>query len=433
MTEQKEFGLVRQLLHGGVGSFLSKVAEVGLGLIVSVLLARLLGASGYGTYAFVFSLVSLVTVFVRMGLPLLVVRETARAQAESNWRVLCGVWRWANAVAFGLSLLVLALGMAALWLGWVHDPSLQQTLFWGLWLLPLFALAGVRAAALRGLRHVLAGVLPEQVMQPGIFALLLLSALLWLAGGLQPSGAMQMMVVAALVSFASGVWLLRRYRPEELRSVKPIYFPGFWFAAAWPMALTQGVDQLNRNIDVLFLGLLTIKSDVGVYRVAAQGGLIVSMGLVALGMVAAPFVARLHASGEHQKLQKLARRSAQFALAFAGMAAMGFAIVGKWLLVNLFGAEFEAAYWPLLILACGQLFNAGFGMNGMLLNMTGYERDVARVLMATVVLNGILNFALIPIWGVIGASVATSASMIVWNLWLAREVRLKLGLRSTAF
>ena len=85
-----------------------------------------------------------------------------------------------------------------------------------------------------------------------------------------------------------GAWLLYRYRPRELREAAPRYHHGAWFAAAWPMALTQGFHQINRHADVLLLGLLAAVVDVGVYRVAAQGALLVSLGLTALNMVVAP-------------------------------------------------------------------------------------------------------------------------------------------------
>lgn len=430
----KRTELARQLLKGGFGSLLAKIAEVGLGLLVSILLARTLGAGGYGTYAFVFALVSLVSVFVRMGVPPLVVRETARGQAAGEWAVVRGIWRWANIVVLGGALLAMSIGMTGLLMGWVRGEALRETLFWGLWLLPVMALAGVRSACLRGMHHVLAGVWPEQVLRPAILILLLLGLMGWShRASFSSADAMKMMVVAAMVSFIVGIWLLQRFRPSEVVNIRPVYLPGAWLAGAWPMALTQGVDQLNRNVDVLFLGLLVATSDVGVYRVAAQGGLIASIGSVALSMAAAPFAARLHVSREHQKLQKLARHTAQAALAFAAMTTVGFAVMGGWLLTTLFGTEFDAAYWPLLILACGQMFSAGFGMNGMLLNMTGHERDVLRVLVVSVALNSLLNLVLIPYWGAVGASVATSVSMIFWNIWLWRKVRQRLGVRSTAF
>lgn len=426
-------GLGRQLLTGGVGSLSAKLAETVLGLVVVMLLARLLGPAGYGVYAFAFALVSLVSMPGRAGLPPLVVRETARRHQAAEWGTVRGLWRWASTLVLILSLTIAAAGGLGLWLGWAQGAALRATLPWALALVPLLALVAIQSASLRGLRHVLAGILPEQVLRPAIFASLLAVVLFWPGMTLSPDEAMALMVLSSGVALGLGAWLLYRYRPQELREVAPSYHHRAWFAAAWPMALTQGFHQINRHADVLLLGLLAAVSDVGVYRVAAQGALLVSLGLTALNMVVAPLAARLNAEGERHKLQMLVRRTAQAALAFALPAVALFAVIGKWLLVTLFGSEFAGAYWPLLILALGQLANAGFGATGMLLNMTGFERDVTRVVAIAAGLNVGLNLALIPFLGVIGAAVATSVSLLFWNVWLWQVVRWRLGVSSLPF
>lgn len=426
-------GLAAQLLRGGAGSLLARVSEVVLGLVVAVLLARLLGPAGYGIYAFVFALISLGSLPARAGLPPLVVRETARGQRTGDWRAVHGIWRWANGVALSLSLLIAAGGVLGLWLGWAEGEGLRQTLVWGLGLVPLLALVAVRSASLRGLRHVLAGVFPEQVLRPALLAGALLVAFMWPGVEVAPADAMGLTLGAALVAFVVGAWLLHRHRPPEVAAARPQYQHGAWLAAAWPMALTQGFQQINRHADVLLLGLLAATVDVGVYRVAAQGALLVSLGLTALNMVVAPYAARLYVEESRHKLQKLVRRTAQAALAFAVPATLLFIVFGEWLLVTLFGNEFRGAYWPLLVLAVGQMVNAWFGPTGLMLTMTGHEREVTRAVAVAAVLNVVLNLLLIPPFGVMGAAIATSISLVFWNVWLWLVVRWRLGIRCSAF
>lgn len=426
-------GLTSQLLRGGAGSLVAKVAEAILGLVVVVLLARLLGPAGYGVFAFALALVSLAAMPAHAGLAPLVVRETACGQQAGDWSAVSGVWRWANGLALGFSLLIATSGGIGLWLGWAQGAALRATLPWALALIPLMALVAIRSASLRGLRHVVAGLFPEQVFRPALFAGLLAGVLISPGMTLSPDEAMALMALSSGVAFGLGAWLLNRYRPQELRQVASHYRPGAWFAAAWPMALTQGFHRINRHADLLLLGLLAAVADVGVYRVAAQGALLVSLGLTALNTVIAPFAVRLNAQGERHKLQKLVRRTAQAALAFALPAVVLFAVAGEWLLVTLFGSEFSAAYWPLLILGLGQLANAGFGATGILLNMTGFERDVTRVVTVAAGLNVALNLGLIPLFGVIGAAAATSASLLFWNIWLWQVAHRRLGISSLAF
>ena len=105
----------------------------------------------------------------------------------------------------------------------------------------------------------------------------------------------------------------------------------------------------------------------------------------------------------------------------------------EWLLATLFGHEFGRAYWPLLLLAVGQLVNAWFGPTGMLLNMTGHEREVTRAVTVAAGMNVVLNLLLIPPFGVVGAAIATSASLVFWNIWLWLVARWRLGVICSAF
>ncbi|SFM52196.1 Membrane protein involved in the export of O-antigen and teichoic acid [Ectothiorhodospira mobilis] len=422
-------GLARKLLQGGAGSLLAQGLELALSLLVTLLLARLLGPSGYGVYAFVLAAVSLISLPVQLGLPPLIVRETARGHTCGDWPTVRGIWRWSHGVTLGLSLLGWLGGVVVLGF-WVQDPVLRSTLLLGLVLVPLLALSSLRAAGLRGLGRVLLALLPEQVIRPGLMGVLLLLALIAWPHGVTPAGAMAVHLLAACVAFAVGGWLLYRSRPPHWTAHAPVYRPRAWLAAAWPMALTQGFGQINRHADVILLGLLAATVDVGVYRVAAQGAFLVSMGLTALNMVTAPYIIRLHAQGARHKLQKLARRTAQAALAFALLALAGYVVLGPWLLQTLFGPAFAAAYLPLLILACGQVVNAGFGSVGLLLTMTGHERQVSRVVGVAALVNVALNLALIPLLGTMGAALATSAGTVLWNVWLWFVVRERLGIRS---
>ena len=67
----------------------------------------------------------------------------------------------------------------------------------------------------------------------------------------------------------------------------------------------------------------------------------------------------------------------------------------------------------LIILSVGQFFNAYCGSIGYLLNMTGKEKIFKNAILIGAILNIILNFVLIPYWGIIGAAVASAVSYFI--------------------
>ena len=74
------------------------------------------------------------------------------------------------------------------------------------------------------------------------------------------------------------------------------------------------------------------------------------------------------------------------------------------------------------MLSIGQLMNAIMGPVAFLLSMTGNEKIVAQIFGLTACLNILMNLLFIPLFGIQGAAVATTISVIIWNVvlrWLA--------------
>jgi O-antigen/teichoic acid export membrane protein len=65
--------------------------------------------------------------------------------------------------------------------------------------------------------------------------------------------------------------------------------------------------------------------------------------------------------------------------------------------------------------------------------MTRHERDTAKGLAVSAILNVVLNLLLVPLLGIIGAAMATALSLITWNVLLWWAVRQRLGINSLAF
>jgi O-antigen/teichoic acid export membrane protein len=83
-----------------------------------------------------------------------------------------------------------------------------------------------------------------------------------------------------------------------------------------------------------------------------------------------------------------------------------------------------------VILAFGQLINVLFGPVGILLNMTGHERDTMRGLTMAAVLNVLLSLTLIPMFGINGAAIASAITLVICNVLLWKSVRKRLDIQS---
>jgi O-antigen/teichoic acid export membrane protein len=427
-------GLVGRLARGGTASLAIQAANLGFSFALGLLLARTLGAEGYGVYAYAFTLVAVLSVPAKFGLPILIVREVARSRVERNWGALRGIVRWSNIVAGAFALVVGALA-AAIALGFREDlaPAHLLTFFWALVLVPPMVLGELRGAALRGLGHVVQGQLPERVLRPAFTIVLCGFALVVLpAGGLRPDAAMSLHVLAALLAFGAGAWMYLRARPPEVANVRPVYKRRAWLSSAWPLALAASMQILNSHTDILMLGVFETADQVGIYRAASQCAGLVGLALLAINQVAAPQFAALYASGDLRRLERLAVGGSRLILAGAAPVAAILIIFGDGILSLLFGDEYASGRVPMTLLVLGQLSNAAFGSVGLLLNMSGHEGKTARAVVIAQAVNLTLNLILIPRYGSVGAAAASAVTITLWNAILSYEVRRNLGIRSAA-
>lgn len=429
-------GLRTQLLRGGIGSITVHISAILLSLLLTILLARALEPEGYGIYAWVLALISLMAIPAQFGLPNLVVRETAKAEVNERWGLMRGLWLWANAIVLGSSLALAIVAGVGVWFMTDRLSSIHvATFLLGLLLVPFIALGNIRGAALRGLRRVVLGQLPEYVLRPGLFILLIFAlALILPPGEFSAPYAMGLHTVSAATAFGLGAWILWRVRPEPLRhQPQPHYQSRAWLTATLPLALVANMQFINKNTDILMLGLFTTAEDVGVYRVVVQVATAIAFGLGVVNLVVAPYFARLHEQQDFVRLQKLVTISARATLMLALPVVLAFVLLGEHILRIVFGVEFARGHVALAILTGGQLVNAAAGSVGFLLNMTGHERDTAVGLTVAALSNIALNLVLIPLFGMIGAALATATTLVIWNLILWRAVRHRLGIDSTAF
>ncbi len=421
----------RVALRSVVASFSLRIANLSLRFLIAVLLARLLGPAGYGAYSFALSIVMVMAIPVQLGLPVLVERETARAHAVADWPLINTLWRWSMRLAFGLSLALALLALLSLEaLPGLFPGGVRPVILWGLALLPLFALSALRGAALRGLRRVAIGQLPETLVQPLSF-LLLLGLLAWL-WQLQPFAAMAAHVVAAALTFAVGAALLHRFRPAALSGAGlRAGCSRAWLGSAATLALVAGLQLINSEINVLMLGFVRGPQEVGIYRVAASAVVLVPLVLQVVSSVASPYFARYFIQGRSRELRALATRTSRAIAVFSVPLAALYLVWAEPLLRVCFGESYLASGQPLRYLVLGQAVNFLTGSVAALLVMTGHERVTLRGLFVATLLNVLLCTLWVPQHGVPGAAAALGISMACWNLVLWWAARKTLGIDSS--
>ncbi|MEN0064696.1 MAG: oligosaccharide flippase family protein [Myxococcota bacterium] len=398
------------------------------GLLTGIVLSRMLGADGLGTYLWCWSVANVLGIIAKLGLEMLLVREIAISKAQGHWGLLRGIVRFAQRSSAGLSLVLgaLAVALGALWL----DTETWHTLMVAMGVMVVMSSVGLVAAGVRGLGAVSAANVPIQgVRAVGLLGLL---ALLWKGGWQLPPLAMGAHLFAWIAAWAVAMLLWRRILPHEARHASPEGPWRPWLRSSAPLLLMTSMNMLQNQASVLLLKGLADDASTGIYGVVAQLAVVTSSVLIVLNSVILPRFAVLHAAGRRRELQSLVSFAAVVSTAASGLFTAAMIALGPTVL-SLYGEGFEAGLPALLVLLVGQSVAAVAGSVTQLMVMTGHERELGGWSILSAGLSIALNGLLIPQFGLVGAALATGTVLVVINAILVVRVRQLLGLDSTVF
>ena len=259
-----------QLLRGVIGNGGVNGLSMLLRLLVSVVLARLIGAEGLGAYSFAIAIVGVVAIPVQLGFPQFVVRYCAIYMRRGDTALMKGLLYSVGLIVLGMAVLALVVSIPLVeYLVREDGVVASATLLWAFALLPWSGLSAIGSSALRGLGFVTLGQFAGQVVRPLCFVVIIGAGLL---AGWQMNAtiAVKYNVVAALVASLIAISLLVRARPSGFFSTSPKFEVHHWIRGALPFMVLAGVNVVMQQIDLIMVGMLTTARDVGVYSVVSR-------------------------------------------------------------------------------------------------------------------------------------------------------------------
>jgi O-antigen/teichoic acid export membrane protein len=449
---------MRQRLQKRQGLFFSvagtafvQVFSAGILFLNSLVLARVLGTVGFGAYDFADATIEVLAVFVLTGFDRLAIQRLAIFETQQAWGLLRGMIRFMQRRALLITTFVIPIaGLLALFRFrfltstppiLMADPlkipmqnyenQLALVTFWfALLLLPLRARLKLNQVTLQGIRRVIEGYIPDYALRP---TLLLIGVLVvHSVTALNAQGVVGIHIAAAGIALAVSIELLRRFTPQQARNALLETKSREWTKAALPFMLISGMTLLNLRGGSTVVGAVSDLETVALYGISVRITALIALLLAATSAVVAPRIASLYASGQKEQLQRLVTLSTRGILAVAFPASIALILFGN-IVLSLFGRQFTAAHSALIILSIGQIVNAGTGVVGWVVMMTGYERVMARVVTLAAILHLSLIVILTPLYGLEGAATATALTNIFNNLALTLFAYRTIGINSTAF
>ena len=415
--------LTARFARGGVGSFVVSGLAAVLAVLLQVFIARLLGVTEFGVYAYSLNLVNFLAMVGVLGFETSSLRFVASYKAASDWARFNGYVERTTLILLGWSILLAAgLSLGILFGLTSTRNGLERVLLVSLPLLPLLAVLKGVSAMLQGLQKVVIGQGIQGVLRPVLFAALLIS--LTATSRVRTSALSTMVVNVGVTSIclALALVVLRRSSPSQALHAGKTFETSNWVKVSLPLFVISISQTLLNSTDILLLGIMVGTTATGVYAVASQLATAVGFTIFAANGIVAPMIAETYAQKRSEDLERLIRVSSRSVLAVATPVLLALLVFGSQAL-GAFGPSFKSGARALALLAVGQYSIVMFGSVGFLMTMTGREREASLVIVLCAVLNVALNLVLIPRYGLEGAATATMIATFARGMILSARVR----------
>ena len=354
----------------------------------------------YGEFRFIFSFISLAVIVLLLGRDNGII-YFSQNETENKEKII------KEEIYFGFSILVL--GSFILF---VFSPFMVNTFFnenttleyfqLSLLMIPLWGvfnlgLAGLKSQGLINYTFVLSNLTQRALRIPFFIVLSLYSVSYYsLAFGMILSQMILVYLVVKKIPF--------------LVKFQEIKFTNFFkrFSYSIQLGFNAIIVVLLTKIDVLMVGSFTDNIQVAIYDTCVMISFVIMMPFIALVKSSEPFMKSLvKVKAVQEKYKNNLKLSIELSLGV-----LLFILIASKDILYVFGDIYVDGSETLIILSISYLLLITLGSPIEILNMNGFTKSSSIVLIISILINIGLNILLIPMYGIVGASIATGLSLL---------------------
>ena len=407
-----------ELLKGSSVFLFFKVFSIASGYILIFILDNLHGEEGVGIFSTAWTILMIGAVIGKLGFDSSIVRLIAEANYSQKYKYIRNVYKRSLFI-------IIVSGCITTCLLFVTAEPLSKILFTdysnskyikvlSFAIIPL-AVFQYNAEAFKGLKK----VIHFAVFQNGTVYFIII-AILFIISKFQsdPINIFFALLFSTLMLMLISFLAIHKVMPAPENNSNPQEKTTPYkqlLSITIPMLLTNSLFLIMNWTDILMLSYFKDEASVGIYNTCLKIAALNTIAQVAITNMAMPKFAEIYSNNNRGELKRVVKQTS-FLITVISLPIFVIIITLPEFLLNIFGQEYIKGREVLIILAVGHFFSAFSGATINLLNMTGQERIVKNILIITTLLNIILNYALIPKYGIKGSAISTMISTVSWNL-----------------
>lgn len=396
---------INVVAKGGGITFAGKLFLNVLRFGTALLLARILGADQLGLYSLSLSALNIAMGLALFGLDAAIIRFIAVMASRKDEE---GVWS-AIQIGMGISFILSALlGTALYAFSFVladkvfHEPRLAPLLQLASVFVPLMVVNDQLFNALRGFKKFNESVIAQYVYQP-VTRIIMIGLLVIIGLNAQNAVATYGLatITASIVMFFS---LNKRFSLKRTIKVAPKLMKEMLVFAV-PVWLSGLMVQFQGNIQTLFIGTMNTITGVGIFSIASQITLVSGEFSSSINTTSKPVIAELHDRKDIKQMEHIYQLANKWVV-MVQIPIFLFMVIFPKPILSMFGEGYSDGATALIILAVASFIKVSTGMGGIIIDMAGYTKMKLFNSLVRLALYIVLDYFLIPRWGLIGASVA---------------------------
>ena len=390
-------------------SFISLVTASFSHLLLRIVLGKELGPSGLGLYTLVFTIYMFGMQFAAFGIGAALTKYIAQYHDDLpkiREYITSGVLgSIVSGTVMGILLYLLS---SIISIQFFHNPEMVDLLKLTAFCFPFIAMQKVVIGTLNGMRKMKLYAFVNIVQNVSV---MVMSIALVMMLDMGVRGAVIGYVVPTILMGVLSLTLIRENFSIKMgilrTALSEISLFGFY------VVLANWIGMINTQIDSLMIGHFMSETDVGYYAVAIVFINVVLLLPNTIQRITTPSIATYYGKKDFDSIKNLVLKTMTKTFMLILFVSFFLAIFGKSLIQIIFTEEFLPAYNPLLILLIGYSICAPLGSVGGALSSVGKVNVLFKISILCAFINIVLNFILIPEFGLIGAAAATSLAQII--------------------
>ena len=390
--------------------------------LYTALLARWVGPEFLGIYSIANSIMLISEVFAKMGLETGIMRFISRLNPEldkEKINLLIGSSLKMVSV-FSLSIMIiLIISSGTIVDNYFNGQSLlKPVLIIFAIAIPFNALIQISAFATQGFKRLKYKTIVTQFLNPTILLLSMVFCYWFMS---KEYTIMIPILTTGVIGFLFMIIVLKKVSGFKNNQILESKINYELLKFSYPLMFVTILQTLMHWMDILMLGYFTNPLTVGLYHPAARTAGLLQALLLSFLSIYAPLAAQFHSQGDKVKLSNTYQLVNRWLLIFAIPISAVFILFPEKVLL-LFGSQYLESSQVLVLLTIATFAQAILGAAGPTLSMSGHTKLVLFNSIGTFILNFGLNIWLIPIYGILGAAIATLTSLTIIGLIRVTQV-----------